>query len=94
MCIRDRPETCPNRILIRAFPVQAVQERREKRTGERAPRYAHHLRDEGNGGIVLYDGDYDGNGNEHHDQNADDKQAFFLACAAHKSFAEKVERKR
>lgn len=65
-------EACPDRRPGDFPAVEAVEEGREEGTGKRTPRYAHQLCDKGDGGGMLHDGDHGGNGDEEHDQYAND----------------------
>ena len=66
-------KACPHRGFRDFLAVETVEERRKESSGKRAPGYAHELRDEGDGGGVLYNGDHGGDGNEEHDEHADDR---------------------
>ena len=57
----------PCRGSSRFFPVQPVQERRQKRACQRTPGYAHKLCDKSNVSLVLYNGNYHGNADKDYD---------------------------
>ena len=77
-----------------ALPVQAVEERGEECAGQSAPAHAHELRDEGDVGAVLHDGQNDGDEDEHHNQHAHDEQLLLFIQILHQRALDEVQRQR